>query len=315
MLDTLPIELQLDILELALPPPTPRRLPERRARLKTLSLVHRDWTVWAQRELFKRIRIDFDRHADPSWRMQGVLGLVTRMGIAEVDVEVKLSRLEERRKADELALRKAVQWCTTITTLKVVWSEGAPPALAGPLLSDVDNLVVAFLPGRQGRFYTPPPYLFPTLPNNLTRLVLLQINAKGVLGFPPLPHLRTFLMGGIIGLRCPPSLAATSPLLINFAWKSPEHQPHFLASIPSSVSRLRLVPHHSLFSSDKLPTFQRALPNLRTLEVSNEYMPSWDKRNFAKISQHLTAWCDNQGIKLKLCEPAEGDGDFETWAP
>ncbi|GAA5915937.1 hypothetical protein JCM6882_000185 [Rhodosporidiobolus microsporus] len=52
MVGALFLELQLDILELAIPPPTLRNLDERRQACRTLSLVHRDWTRTAQKHLF-----------------------------------------------------------------------------------------------------------------------------------------------------------------------------------------------------------------------------------------------------------------------
>ncbi|GAA5975032.1 hypothetical protein JCM11641_000002 [Rhodosporidiobolus odoratus] len=52
MIPTIPIELRLYILELALPPPTQKNIAERRELCRALSLVHRDWTGFAQTELF-----------------------------------------------------------------------------------------------------------------------------------------------------------------------------------------------------------------------------------------------------------------------
>ncbi|BGO95703.1 hypothetical protein NBRC10512_007401 [Rhodotorula toruloides] len=57
MSPTLPLELQLHILELALPPLIRRNLDERVRLCKAFSLVHRDWTKTAQRELHEHITV------------------------------------------------------------------------------------------------------------------------------------------------------------------------------------------------------------------------------------------------------------------
>ncbi|BGP49883.1 hypothetical protein JCM10450v2_005788 [Rhodotorula kratochvilovae] len=58
---TLPLELQLAILELVLPPHTHENLPARRAHLGACSLVHRTWTHTAQRLLFSHFELYFER--------------------------------------------------------------------------------------------------------------------------------------------------------------------------------------------------------------------------------------------------------------
>ncbi|KAK4330643.1 Proteophosphoglycan ppg4, partial [Rhodotorula toruloides] len=57
MTPTLPLELQLHIFELALPPLIYRRLDERASLLQSLSLVTRSWTAWAQSQLHEHISI------------------------------------------------------------------------------------------------------------------------------------------------------------------------------------------------------------------------------------------------------------------
>ncbi|BGP41724.1 hypothetical protein JCM10449v2_005715 [Rhodotorula kratochvilovae] len=58
---TPPLELQLAIFELALPPHTHENLAARRAHLRACSLVHRTWTHMAQRLLFSHFELHFDR--------------------------------------------------------------------------------------------------------------------------------------------------------------------------------------------------------------------------------------------------------------
>lgn len=57
MTPRLPLELQLHILELAVPPIIQRRLDERSVLLQILSLVTRSWTAWAQSQLHEHISI------------------------------------------------------------------------------------------------------------------------------------------------------------------------------------------------------------------------------------------------------------------
>lgn len=58
---TLPLELQLHILELALPPFILSRLNERIRLCHTFSLVHRTWTQTAQRELHENVSCTDDK--------------------------------------------------------------------------------------------------------------------------------------------------------------------------------------------------------------------------------------------------------------
>ncbi|BGP41731.1 hypothetical protein JCM10449v2_005722 [Rhodotorula kratochvilovae] len=58
MISKLPLELQLSILELAIPSLAPENLIARRALLQTFSLVHRSWTRTAQRFLFSHSEVD-----------------------------------------------------------------------------------------------------------------------------------------------------------------------------------------------------------------------------------------------------------------
>ncbi|BGP03554.1 hypothetical protein RTG_03165 [Rhodotorula toruloides ATCC 204091] len=63
MAPILPLELQLHVLELALPPLIRRNLDERVRLCKAFSLVHRSWTRTAQRELHEHLSIFYDEPA------------------------------------------------------------------------------------------------------------------------------------------------------------------------------------------------------------------------------------------------------------
>ncbi|BGP12294.1 hypothetical protein JCM10213v2_000207 [Rhodosporidiobolus nylandii] len=58
MVPPLPLEIELYILDHALPPLTPKRLGDRRVFLKTLSLVRRAWRPYAQKKLFAFPKVD-----------------------------------------------------------------------------------------------------------------------------------------------------------------------------------------------------------------------------------------------------------------
>ncbi|GAA5899109.1 hypothetical protein JCM6882_004619 [Rhodosporidiobolus microsporus] len=150
----LPLELQHEILRLCLPFPNPKNLAARRAACRNLSLVHRDWTPIAQRELFAWPRLCFVAAGGAAGVRQHLKKHLKRNAgkkCQEIKARhlARLHRLEIRVAGDLLKLRKddrdvfasLIARAASLTELVVMaeyWVEGSGKCAFRP--ADFPNL-------------------------------------------------------------------------------------------------------------------------------------------------------------------------------
>uniref|UniRef100_A0A0K3CU05 BY PROTMAP: gi/342319008/gb/EGU10960.1/ Proteophosphoglycan 5 [Rhodotorula glutinis ATCC 204091] n=3 Tax=Rhodotorula toruloides TaxID=5286 RepID=A0A0K3CU05_RHOTO len=120
MTPTLPLELQLRILELAMPPLIRRNLEERVRFCKAFSLVHRDWTETAQRELHEHLTVTYHKPAVLDMAARDRIAAAKQGGWPLKRVDIWLSKsIGERgwRKAEDPADLGALEemWITLST--------------------------------------------------------------------------------------------------------------------------------------------------------------------------------------------------------
>ncbi|GAA5864969.1 hypothetical protein JCM8547_004254 [Rhodosporidiobolus lusitaniae] len=247
----LPVELQLYILELALPSPTLANRTERRRMLKVFSLVHPDWTATAQRLLFSHLHLALTPREpvlDHS-RIGETLELARRKTRSVEVVELDLA--SESRFEWCGAVEKLFVQCSEVRGAVIEWSDrfyrtNSDPFHVSPFLSNLRSLSLVQTGGTSGH---PQSLNFSTilpdpLSSRLTRLVLFS-HTGFRLYLPTFPSLLVLLIDGASEFQPNFRFDRAFPCLHVFGWRgfsSQQYPPFLFDSLPSTIKHVLLEP-------------------------------------------------------------------------
>ncbi|GAA5907191.1 hypothetical protein JCM6882_008387 [Rhodosporidiobolus microsporus] len=312
----LPLELQLHITELALPPQTLRRLPARRQALKDFSLLHRDYTKPMQRLLYAMPHFDLAGDGVPE-RIKRTLNAADEIEAVVTGLDLSFRQLSfDVIRAEVLDLLKGR--ASTVRELAVfLRARGFP--FFGEWLPNLTSLNVAGVLADDVAQY--PPFAFPP---RLTRLPLQRCGAGEGDGtfrpvnlvLPPIPTLRTLLIGPRVYFAPGLDFSASFPLLHTLAIDRDSvgrNAPGFfdLSTLPSTLAHFRLELPDRWTSGEAL-SFLLAIPRggLTTLEV---YLDDPGMSSVPEELERRIGWM--QGVKVDFTTYPDIPPDIEEWTP
>ncbi|GAA5936624.1 hypothetical protein JCM10213_000010 [Rhodosporidiobolus nylandii] len=290
MVPPLPLEIELYILDHALPPLTPKRLGDRRVFLKTLSLVRRAWRPYAQKKLFAFPKVD--NRVDRLHRWTLGVGM-RRIDAVEVEYRVGdgralLQTMETVRQASaqsrtmELLLRAP----DYPSTLRELW-----PNLAKFTLEAIGSTSITY------------GFIFSSLSPALTYLSLHRVS---LLSAPSctLNHLTTLLLSHVLP-DAPDDFLAAFPSLQSLAWANnypASIVPILMSALPSKLRHLFLA--HALDGlTQELEKLETPLASLSVVAMS------------PATAEALEPWCAAHSVELRLLkEKKAGEADIQEWA-
>ncbi|GAA6017063.1 hypothetical protein JCM10207_001473 [Rhodosporidiobolus poonsookiae] len=183
---TLPVEVQLIVLECAIASLDAHTFEFRQSSLNSFSLVHRNWTRMAQQELFQTLSLDLTRWVDPVDEVKTRLDIAERHGI--VVRSLKLSSLptsRDRELMENEAYKKLAPELQQLDSLKLELTY-APPALG--FFKDLKRLHFYFR-GEDAPFILRQDNFL--VASSLTHLHVEDVMLADV---PLLPHLDTLIL-------------------------------------------------------------------------------------------------------------------------
>ncbi|GAA5909154.1 hypothetical protein JCM6882_001204 [Rhodosporidiobolus microsporus] len=312
----LPLELQLHILELALPPQTLRRLPDRRKVLKDFSLLHRDYTKPMQRLLYAMPHFDLAGDGVPE-RIKRTLDAADEIEalVTGLDLRFRTCPFEEIREEVLDLLRGRA---STVRELAVFLLARGFPCF-GEWLPNLVSLNIAGLRADDVAQY--PPFAFPP---RLTRLLLqrcggsdgFDIPRPPNLVLPPIPTLKTLLIGPRVYLAQGLDFSASFPLLYTLAIDRDSvgrNAPGYfeLSTLPHTLLHLRVELPDTWTPGEAL-AFLLTIPRggLTTLEV---YLDDPGMSSVPEELERRAGWM--QGVKVDFTTYPDMPPDIEEWTP
>ncbi|GAA5842821.1 hypothetical protein JCM11251_001497 [Rhodosporidiobolus azoricus] len=313
----LPLEMQLYILEMALPPQTLRCLPARRQVIKQFSLLHRDYTKPMQRLLYAIPHFDIigsgtAAHIEAKFEAADSIEAV----VTGLDLTVR----EWPRELQADVIKALASRKETIRELAVYLRAGDFPFF-GEWLPNLVSLNFAGVLTEQLAQY---PRI--TFPPTLTRLLLQRcgevhrfMRGPGALpstfALPPIPTLQTLLIGprvsGTPGFDY--SAAFPSLRILAIDRDSLGHLApgsHDLSTLPSSLRHLRLEFPDSWTSTQALSYLLTVPQGLWSLEV---YLGNPLSFSVPEELERRSGWM--VGTKVRWTFWPEEPVDIEEWMP
>ncbi|BGP03563.1 Proteophosphoglycan ppg4 [Rhodotorula toruloides ATCC 204091] len=316
MTPTLPLGLQLHILELALPPLVRRNLDERVRLCKAFSLVHRSWTKTAQRELHEYVTVVYTQLARLDTAAQERIAAAKEGGWGLKRLDINLESLASAvvwlEEGDDLGLAAIEEMWLTL-------HEGDSTSFG---VGGLRRLHIFDVWSRG------PPDLPYASPRQLTYLALHGISLDNRWTGMQLPSLRVLLLEDVFTAPHWPDFLPAPVELRAFACKAffPKlkhdtlaHMPqlrHFMAAFPTGQYAIDLWP--ALFDEPDAETPPiRLPPRLQTLTCLGT-------SSLGALLEERTAWrtledaCDELGtslnVRLELTTRQMEDLDLEEWA-
>ncbi|GAA5899137.1 hypothetical protein JCM6882_004626 [Rhodosporidiobolus microsporus] len=326
---TLPIELELYILALSIPPCTLRTLPSRRELCRTLSLVRREWTQVAQRALFecpkvflrdteegreeargwieRRPKVQEEEEEEEQQQQRGGPTAV-ELRFGEFDLDGGMTVFEEVVRAEwpqveSLLVREPEAALTSLqayTDLKrLSWFGG--------LNTNGNNVWFLHLPS-----------------SSLVSLTLESVSLRfrsfsdpiddDSDSLPPFPHLETLVLADAFGYDFPQYGLESMPSLKVLAWSHVGAAPCVFDLLWNAGEALKL--DHLLVAGEKeMSASQWASCGVK------EAFEGWTPKSITLVDPprermgEVEEWCREKGVKLRYLSKEEGEElDLELWA-
>ncbi|GAA5899121.1 hypothetical protein JCM6882_004622 [Rhodosporidiobolus microsporus] len=294
MAPTLPVELQLDILELAIPPLTLQALRDRRQLCCSFSLVHRTWTAAAQRALFSCALVDLrDR-----WTLEGATAAVQRL--RKTGRHGSFRALEVYLSGRRVHLVSLLIQCDDAATVAAVEGLLERSAEEGLPLKDCPGIKrLAWLGGRNRLFVDNH-----TLPPSLDFLAIFTTSFR-LFTLSSYPSLTTLVVSRSADVAVSADLLALLPNLSVLAWCSDKGASvlDLLANAPSLKLR-RLLLEGAGLTRARLSAALHHPP--KSITLINPHPPD---------PEGVEGWCREKGTDLyRMDQWEEAELDLELWA-